>query len=335
MSFERPALLLSLLVIAAVVGLYLLAERRRMRYALRFTNLDVLALVASGRRPWRGYVPPLLFLLAFATLAAGLARPHVSTLVVNERATVVLVIDTSRSMQAQDVRPSRLVAARRAARAFLDRIPERLRVALIVFSGEVHVAAPPTTDHDLVRQSIDAIGEWGFSGTAIGDAIVRAVEVGRRSVGSDATLAAVRSAPAPAAGSNGLVSIVFLSDGRQNRGIIPPLEGAARAKAAGIPVYTVALGTPNGVLRPGSQGLGGGWRAVPDPATLRAIAHATGGEFFEARNAKSLSAAYTKLGTRLGRTQGRAEITHAFLLGAVALLVAAGLLSARWSPRLP
>jgi Ca-activated chloride channel family protein len=334
MSFERPLLLLSLLVIPAAVGLYLLAERRRMRYSLRYTNLDVLTLVAGGRA-WRRYVPPVLFLLALATLGAGLARPHVNTLVANERATVILVIDTSRSMQAQDVRPTRLVAARRAARTFLDRVPERLRVALIVFSGEVHVAAPPTSDHELVRQSIDAIGNWGFSGTAIGDAIVRAVEVGQRAVDDDRMLASFGAARPPAAGTRGLVSIVFLSDGRQNRGIIPPLEGAARAKEAGIPVHTVALGTPNGVLRRGFQGFGRGWRAVPDPATLRAIARATGGEFFEARSAKSLTAAYTKLGSRLGRTPGRSEVTYTFLLGAAAFLVAAGVLSATWSPRLP
>lgn len=334
MSFERPLLLLSLLAIPAAVGLYLLAERRRMRYSLRFTNIDVLALVAGGRA-WRRYVPPVLFLLALAALGAGLARPQANTLVANERATVILVIDTSRSMQAQDVRPTRLIAARRAARTFLDRVPERLRVALIVFSGEVHVAAPPTSDHDLVRESIDAIGNWGFSGTAIGDAIARAVEVGQRAVGDDAMLASFSAARPPATPTRGLVSIVFLSDGRQNRGIIPPLQGAARARAAGIPVHTVALGTPNGVLRPGSQGFGGGWRAVPDPATLRAIARATGGEFFEARSAKSLTAAYTKLGSRLGRTPGRSEVTYAFLLGAATLLVAAGLLSARWSPRLP
>jgi Ca-activated chloride channel family protein len=334
MSFDRPIWLLALLVVPVSVGLYLLAERRRMRYALRFTNLDVLARVAGGPA-WRRYVAPALFLAALATLCVALARPQAETLVEDERATVILVIDASRSMQAQDVRPSRLLAAQAAARRFLEQVPERLRVSLIVFSGEVHVAAPPTRDHALVRESIDAIGSWGFSGTAIGDAIARAVEVGEQAVNDGTMLASFSAAPSPKARARGLVTIVFLSDGRQNRGIIPPLEGAARARAAGIPVHTVALGTPNGVLRRGFGGFGGGWRAVPDPATLRAIARMTGGRFFQARTAKSLTSAYEQLGSRVGRTPGRSEVTYAFLATAAVLLVAAGLLSARWAPRLP
>jgi Ca-activated chloride channel family protein len=330
MSFDRPIWLLALLVVPASACLYLLAERRRMRFALRFTNLDVLARVAAGR-PWRRYVAPLLFLVALASLCVALARPRAETLVTNERATVILVIDVSRSMHAQDVRPTRLEAAKAAARKFLVHVPDRLRVSLIVFSGDVQVAAPPTSDHRLVRDSIDAIGTFtGFGGTAIGDAIDRAVEVGQRALGDETTLADVRTAPAPDAGARALVSIVFLSDGRQNRGVIPPLEGAARAKAAGFPVHTVALGTPNGALVFGMN-----WRAVPDPATLRAIARMTGGEFFEARTAKSLSAAYEKLGSQLGRSPGWTEVTNAFLAAAAVLLVAAGILSARWSPRLP
>jgi Ca-activated chloride channel family protein len=334
MSFERPVLLLGLLVVPVAIGLYVLAERRRMRYAVRFTNLEVLARV-SAARPWRRYIPPVLFLLALTSLCVAVARPRVERNVPTERAVVILVIDVSRSMQAEDVRPTRLGAAKAAARTFLERVPKRLRVALIVFSGDVQVAAPPTRDHRLVRESIDAIGDYtGFRGTAIGDAIARAVELAEEAVNGDATLASVRTA-APRAATRGLVSIVFLSDGRQNRGIIPPLQGAERAAQAGIPVYTIALGTPNGVLRGSFGGGSFGFRATPDPATLRAIARRTGGEFFEARTAKSATDAYAKLGSRLGRSPGRSEVTFAFLLGGAALLLAAGLLSARWSPRLP
>lgn len=337
MSLERPVLLLTLLAVPAAIGLFLLAERRRMRYALRFTNLDVLARVGAGSA-WRRYVPPALVLAALVVLCLALARPHVARTVTDERATVILVIDASRSMQAQDVRPTRLAAAQAAARTFLDRVPKRLRVALIVFTGDVQVAAPPTTDHQLVRRSIDEIGSFmSFGGTAIGDAIVRAVELAEEALGDDRTLASVRST-APARGrARGLATIVFLSDGRQNRGIVPPLEGAARAAAAGIPVYTISLGTRNGGVPRGGGGFGfgGRFRAVPDPATLRSIARMTGGEFFEARTAQSASAAYAKLGSRLGRSPGRTEVTFAFVLGAAVFLLGAGLLSARWSPRLP
>jgi Ca-activated chloride channel family protein len=148
------------------------------------------------------------------------------------------------------------------------------------------------------------------------------------------------------------VSILFLSDGAQTRGDLEPLEGADLAKAAGIPVYTVALGTPGGTLTfgpgpgagPGGGGGGSypgglfGGRRVPvppDPDTLRAIADRTGGQFFAAQSAKSLQSAYQKLGSSLGRKPGKSEITYVFLAAAALLLVAAGLLSALWSPRLP
>jgi Ca-activated chloride channel homolog len=341
MSFGHPLLLLTLLVVPAAVGLYLLAQRRRMRYAIRFTNLDVLAGVVTARRSWQRYVAPALFLLAVASLCVGLARPHVKTLVASERATVILVIDVSRSMQARDVKPTRLGAAQEAVRTFLDRVPKRLRVGLIAFAGEPMVAAPPTTDHELVREALDTIGEFpGYGGTAIGDALSRATELGRQVIGSGAggtgnTIAYRIAAPRQAAGST-LVSILFLSDGAQTRGQLAPLEGASRAKAAGFPVYTVALGTPHGRLS-GGFGFGPDFsRPVPpDPETLKAIAQTTGGQFFEARSAETLQSAYKKLGSSLGRAPGRSEVTYAFLAGAAGLLVAAGLLSALRSPRLP
>jgi Ca-activated chloride channel family protein len=351
MTFDRPLLLLTLLVVPAALGLYLLAERRRMRYAIRFTNLEVLTSVL-GRRLWRQYVPLVLFLLALTALCVGVARPNRTTLIPRDRATVILVVDVSRSMEARDVKPTRLGAATAAVRIFLDRVPKRLRVGLIAFAGNPAVAAPPTTYHGLVRESLDTI-QWfpGFGGTAIGDALAAAVELGQKAVNDQSgNLASVTTAaPSPA---RGLVSILFLSDGAQTRGTLEPLQGADRAKEAGIPVYTVALGTPGGTLqfRFGYGGGGGGapggppppyggpGRRVPvppDPDTLRAIADRTGGEFFAARDAKSLQAAYAKLGSRLGRKPGRSEITYAFLAAATGLLVAAGLLSALWSPRLP
>jgi Ca-activated chloride channel homolog len=345
MSFDRPLLLLTLLLVPAAVALYVLAERRRMRYAIRFTNLDVLAGVVGGRL-WRHYLPLALFLLALAALCVGVARPQRTTLVPSDRATVILVIDVSRSMQARDVKPNRIGAAQAAVRTFLDRVPERLRVGLIAFAGEPAVATPPTTDHGLVREALDTI-QWfpSFGGTAIGDALAEAVRVGQQAVlDEDGNLASVTVA-APTTSARGLVSILFLSDGAQTRGVLEPLQGAERARAAGIPVYTVALGTARGTLRFGFGGgtqqrdpFGGYRRRVPvppDPATLRAIADRTGGEFFAARSAEAVESAYAKLGSKLGRKRGRTEITYGFLAGAAGLLLAAGLLSARWAPRLP
>jgi len=355
MSFQSPLFLLALLAVPLAVALYLLAERRRMRYAVRFTNMDVLAAVAGGS-VWRRYVPPLLFLLALAAVCVGVARPERDTMVPEERATVILVIDDSLSMQARDVKPTRLEAAKGALRTFLDRVPDRLRVGLIVFSGEAQVAAPPTPDHEIVGDSIGEIGVFtGYGGTAIGDALKAAVELGEQAVpelapddGPGQTIAfETQGAPKE---RNKLVSILFLSDGSQTRGRLQPLEGAQLAADAGIPVYTVALGTPEGVLRgdfgpgfdPGAPGQvpppDFGEREIPvppDPETLGEIARMTGGEFSEAKDATTLERVYEQLGSDLGRKPGEVEITSWFMAAGAGLLLLAGLLSAAWSPRLP
>ena len=337
MSFGHPLLLLTLLALPAAAALYLYFERRPMRYAMTFTNLDVLASVV-GRRSLRRYVPPVIFLLALASLCLALARPHRNTLVASQQATVILVVDVSGSMHATDVKPTRLGAAEAAVRTFLKRVPKGVKVGLIAFAREPQVAAPPTSDHDLVLDSLNSLDFLsGFGGTAIGDALAAAVELaGPPPVPPGAQtiayyVAATKKSP---------VTILFLSDGHQTRGLLEPLEGAQLARKAGIPVYTVALGTPNGVLDRSSFGgggaFGGGQVPVPpDPETLSDIARMTGGEFFEARSSRALSAAYSNLGSRLGREPGRTEITYQFLALGAALLLVAGLLSAFVSPRLP
>ncbi len=362
MNFGAPLLLLTLLAVPLAVGIYLLAERRRMRYAVRYTNVDVLALVAGGRQ-WRRLVAPLVFLLALTTLCIAVARPHVHTLVTSDKATIVLVLDVSGSMESNDVKPSRLAAAQSALHLFLDRVPKQLKVGLVLFAGEAEVATPPTTDHALVQQAVDDAGDFqGYGGTAIGDAIALAVQIGLQSVGisnpgasaapsPNARSLASYTAAAPST-SEGLVSILFLSDGRQNRGLLEPLQGAARAKQAGIPVFTIAFGTNGGGSLPFPGGNysngGGGFNFVtpngpfggraalrPDPATLKAIARVTGGQFYRAKTARSVEAAYTKLGSSLGRKPGNVEVTDWFLAGAALLLVLAGILSTLWSPRVP
>jgi Ca-activated chloride channel family protein len=340
MRFERPLLLLALIALAGAVALaWWLLRRRRIRYAVRFTNLEVLAAVAGGSA-WRRFIPPAFFIAALAALCVAFARPHVDRLIPVDKAMVILVIDSSRSMQAKDVKPTRLAAAQDAMRQFLDRAPNKLRVGLVVFAGDAQVAAPPTNDHGLVEQSIDEIGEFQtFGGTAIGDALAEAVELAQRSLSEGQETIALRAAPADE--TKGLASILFLSDGAQTRGTLLPFEGADRAKKAGIPVYTVALGTPEGTVR-GRFGFGYGPGAPeqtipvpPDPETLRGIAETTGGKFTEARTADVLEETYEKLGSNLGREPGETEITFVFLALAGGLLLVAGVLSAVWSPRFP
>ncbi len=345
MSFARPLFLIALLAVPIAVGIYVLTERRKMRYSLAFTNIDVLASVVGRASLWRRYAPLGLVLLALTATTLALARPGVRTLIPREEATVVLVIDVSGSMYAEDVKPSRLGAAQTAVRTFLDKVPKRVRVGLIVFAAEPQVATPPTTDRDLVRQAVDTLG--GFSstgrGTAIGDALAAAVELGQQAVGTigggngPAQTIAYTTVADATEGTLGPVSILFLSDGSQTRGVLQPLEGADRAKVAGIPVFTVALGTPEGTIDRGIGGFGFSdpIPVPPDPVTLKAIADRTGGTFFEAQSAQAVESAYSRLGSSLGRVPGTREVTAMFLGVAAILLVGAGVLSALWSPRLP
>jgi Ca-activated chloride channel family protein len=344
---------LTLLAVPLAIGLYVLAGRRRMRYAVRYTNIDVLALVAASGRPWRRYLATGAFLAALAVLCVAVSRPHVVSSVTSDKATVILVLDVSGSMQAIDVKPTRLAAAQKAIHTFLNKVPSRVRVGLVLFAGEAQVATPPTRDHALVGEAVDAAGEFrGFGGTAIGDAIATAVRLGLQVTGGKnagalasytptAATTTRATAAAPKIAST-LVSILFLSDGRQTQGTLQPLDGAARARAAGFPVYTVALGTTGATTLRGFPGGGGGGlfgpgrRGLsPDPVTLRAIAQQTGGKFFRARSAGAVDSAYATLGSSLGQTHGKVEVTDVFLAVAAALLVLAGGLSALWSPRLP
>jgi Ca-activated chloride channel family protein len=343
MSFGQPLLLLTLLAVPVAAGAFVVLARRRARYAVQFTNVELLAAMPRTV-PWRRYLAPALFLLALAAVCVGLARPHVNTLVLGREATVILVIDDSGSMQATDVKPTRLAAAQEAVLTFLQKAPKNVRVGLIVFAGEPQVAAPPTTDHDLVRQAVQSIGDFpGYGGTAIGDALAAAVQLAqsastqpKSNSGNGQTILYTIAAPAPPSRDrHPSVSILFLSDGSQTRGTLEPLDGADRAKAAGIPVFTIALGTPEGVL---TRDFGGFERSIPvppDPYTLRAIATTTNGTFFAARSARAVKAAYAHLGATIGRKPGKLEVTQDALAIAAALLACAVAIGILWSPRLP
>jgi Ca-activated chloride channel family protein len=335
LRFESPLALLSLLLVPAILAAYVVARRRRPRYAVNFTNLEVLRGVSRPLSALRQHAVTALAVTTLALLCVGVARPQVKRVVTVEDATVILVVDTSRSMLSSDVAPTRLAAAKQAAQAFLDRAPDRLRVGLVTFAGDVTVAAFPTHDREQVRSSVAAISRWNAGGgTAIGDALVRAVELagdafGERGLATTRTGGDDHESP---------VTILFLSDGRQNRGIVPPEAGADFAKRAGISIFTVALGTdrPDG---PGSGqggfGFGGGFNRTPDRATLRAIASTTGGEYFAARSAEAVSSAYHDLGSRLGRAKRETEVTHLFVAAAGIALAAAAALSRLWAPGLP
>ena len=213
----------------------------------------------------------------------------------------------------------------------------KLRVGLVTFAGDVSVAATPTHDRARLHRSVASITRWqAGGGTAIGDALARAVELARDAFAEPGTAPAAGNASL--GGAKGAVTILFLSDGRQNRGLLAPAEGAARAAQAGIPVFTVALGTdrPDAGGGIGMGGYGGvGFNRVPDRATLRAISETTGGEYFAARSAQALESAYRDLGSRLGRADRPTEVTALFVAAAAVALTAAGALGRLSVPGLP
>ena len=332
MSFEAPALLATLLVVPLAAGGYWLLQRRPPRYAVRYTNLEVLAGVVGRRRAWRRHVPAALLLGALASLCVAFARPTMTVKTPNERASVVLLVDTSGSMRARDVKPTRLGAAKSAIRSFLDHAPSSLRVGIVSFSDEAQVVVPPTVDRKQLVQGIDVLGP-GF-GTALGDGIARAVELARAAAGSGEG-GSTSTAPLKDAKGRSLASILLLSDGAQTRGLLSPGQGAERAQSAGIPVYTIVLGTDGGTILAGPPGQEQVIPVPPDRETLGAIAEYTGAESFEVESASALQKVYAGLGSRVGREDRPREVTAAFVAAGALLLASAAGLALVGAPRLP
>ena len=333
MRFEAPALLLSLLVVPLAAVGYWLLQRRPPRFAVRYTNLEVLAGVASRRRAWRRHIPAALVLASLAALCVAFARPTVTVKAPNERASVVLVVDTSGSMRATDVKPTRLAAAKRAMRSFLERAPASLRVGVVSFSDEAQVVVSPTVDRAQLTQGIDVLGP-GF-GTAIGDGLARAVELARTATREPGDGAATSPPAVKDEKGRSLASILLLSDGAQTRGLLSPGQGAERAQAAGIPVFTVALGTDGGTILAGPPGQEQVIPVPPDRETLSAIAEYTGAESFDAQSADALEKVYAGLGSRVGRQDKPREVTAMFVAAGALLLASAAGLALLGAPRLP
>lgn len=327
MSFGSPFLLLTLLVPLAALCAYLWLERRPPRYVVTYPNVAVLARVAGRGRSWRRHLIAALVLLALAALCAALARPKLTLSRPSERATVVLVVDVSVSMNATDVKPSRLDAARDAITRFVNGVPRQIRVGLVAFSDSPEVITPPSTDRAQLRTGIDMLTP-GY-GTAIGDALARGVELAR-----SATTEAGR--PHQPGARRPPSAIVLLSDGTQTRGLLSPDDGARRARQAGVPVHTIALGTLDGeVTIDRGDGFPVSVPVPPDRVTLARIAESTGGRTFDVTDARKLSAVYEQLGSLVGRERRPREVTFAFVAAGAALLAAATALGGLWSPRLP
>jgi Ca-activated chloride channel homolog len=334
MTTQWPALFWGLLLVPMALSAYLLAQRRRARSAVRFPNLDLLADVAARSSRWRRHLAPALYLLALAVLLAGLTRPQTPTLVPREQATVMLVMDVSGSMNATDVKPTRLAAAQQAATRFAKRLPGRLRIGVVSFADSARLVLRPTTDRAAVDAAIAALRAKG--GTAMGEGLERALDV-KRSPRLTAALSDPQGPEPPRpSGDRPPVLVLLLSDGVSDLSGTSPHDAATDARRLSVPVFTVALGTNHGTVAvPSFGGHSYSPPVPPDPATLRAIASTTGGKFFAAPTSDDLSSVYRRLGSRIGFVKQWREVTVVFAGGGLLLFVAALSVSLPRSNRLP
>jgi Ca-activated chloride channel family protein len=321
-SFREPAVLLGLALLPLALLVYAAIGRRRTREAAAFANPALMPNLVPTLPGWRRHVPMLLILLAAAALVVALARPQRTVAAPQRAATVMLVHDVSGSMRADDVEPNRLTAAVESAKVLADRIPDNFRLGLVTFSDYAEQIVAPTTDRGSVEAALDRMVADG--GTAMGDGLARGIQAARTPVPTEDGRG-TRRLPAV---------IVLLSDGKNTSGGANPLDIAAQAKQFRIPVYTIALGTPTGeVIQQDPFGFTQRIPVPPDKETLRAIARATDGKFFEALSADDAEQIYSKIGTRLSSKPIKEEVTVAFAGGALLLLLLGGGLGMRWFGR--
>ena len=345
MTFLWPDTLWWMLVLPLLPLLYLWLLRRAGKPALKLSSLSV-ARAAAGPR-WRRHVPPALVFVALSLMLLALARPSAPVTLPWAKSTILLAIDISRSMRVQDVKPTRMVAAQQAAKAFLDAVPRHIDVGLVTFAGTAQVAQAATLDRPSLVGAIDAI-QMQY-GTAIGNAIVvclaelfpdqgidlEAMTFGPRRAARSLDLKNGPAKPPPqpvtpvAPGSYESAAIILLSDGRRTTGV-DTLQAARMAAERGVRVYVVGLGTPDGHA---AIGEGMAMYLQLDEPTLREVAQMTGGEYHHAGTAEALHSVYQNLGSRLQTRKRDTELTALLALVAALVLAAGAGLSVLWFGR--
>jgi Ca-activated chloride channel family protein len=320
-SFASPWRLLLVVVPLIMLVAYILVQRSRQKYALRFTSVDLLASVAPRRPGWQRHISAVLLLVAVLALVGGLANPTRNVRIARERGTIMLAIDTSGSMAATDVTPTRLKAAESAARSFVEKLPKGLKIGLLSFNTNASVVASPTLDHEAVLTSIDTLQVGG--GTATGEAIFQ-------------SLGAIAALPKAADGKKAPGVIVVMSDGAPTigrNGESPQQtvqEATAAAKQANVPIDSIAFGTPTGTIE-----IQGEVVSVPaDPQTMQQIASGSGGKSFTAKSANQLNSVYEQIRKSVGYDTVRRDMAAWFTgVGLVLMILTAGA-ALIWSQRL-
>jgi Ca-activated chloride channel family protein len=301
MTFQTPVWLLGLVAIAALVALYVVLQLRREKYAARFTNVALLGTLVPRRPGWKRHVAFGLVTLALAVLVVSLATPSTEVRVPRERATVVMAVDVSMSMEATDIEPTRFEAMQVAAKEFVDVLPEEINLGLVAFSGTATTLVTPTTDRGQVRAAIDNLEL--SEATAIGEAVFAALQ----SIANFQSALGETEEEVPA-------RIVLLSDGSNTVGR-STTQAVDSANDAGVPVSTIAFGTDYGSVE-----IEGDSVPVPvDRAALEEIAEETGGSYSEAASAAELEEVYSDLGSQIGYTTEPQDVSYWFVRGGVLL----------------
>lgn len=320
MTFLAASRLWLLVIPVALLAVYVVARRRSNAHAVRFSNLDLIDKVAPDRPGWRRHLPIALVLAALGLLGVAAARPVTTVLVASEEATVMLLLDTSISMAAEDVEPDRFTAAKQAALDFIDGVPQQVRLGVVSFSGTVRLMSPPTDDRDETAAAIEAM-ELG-EGTAIGEAMFEALRV--ISTDGERFDDAEDEAGAPAA------TMLVLSDGTTTVGR-PDESAVAVAVERGIPVSTISFGTLQGAVTYRGD-------TIPVPvndAGLQSIADLSGGQFFDADTSADLQAVFDTLEAQVGRVEEQREVADLFGIAALALAAVGAGLGLWWFSRIP
>jgi Ca-activated chloride channel homolog len=314
MNFLAPGRLWLLLAVVALLVGYVVVQRQRRHYAARFTNLELLASVAPKRPGWRRHVAAAALLGALVILVTAWARPTRPEQVPRERATVMLAIDTSTSMEATDVEPSRVEAAKASAASFADGMPERFRLGLVAFDSDARQVVAPTQDHGAVRNAIERLRLDNY--TAIGEGIFSSLD-------------SLQDVPSRTS-KRRLAHIVLMSDGDTNSGRSNE-SAAAAASGRRVPVTTIAFGTDDGTIGSGNDE----YNVPVNRDALRDIADTTRGRFYEAQSAGELSAVYNDIGSSVGFRTEQREATAWFVGIGLVLVIAGAGASLIWTSRLP
>ena len=335
MNFLSPEFLWLLIAVPVIAGFYLLLLKKRKQAALRYANLEIVKAAIGRGLWWRRHVPPAILLAALGAMLFATARPTAVITLPTHHETVILAMDVSGSMRANDVEPSRIEAAQAAARAFIAQQPRSTRIGVVAFAGSAALVQPPTSNRHDLRAAIDQLQLQ--HATAVGSGILVSLKAifpqeefelpppGQRRPAKQS----LPTAKAVPPGSYAEAAIILLTDGQTTAGP-DPVDAARLAAERGVRVFTVGVGTDNGQILNGD-----GWsmRVRLDEEPLKAIADLTRAEYFYAGSAPDLRKVYETLRAKLVLEKKETEITALFSAIAAAAVLLSATLSLLWFNR--